>query len=174
PLVGDLRRGLSRGDDRCAPVAAGARRVDAPPRFLPDRESAVRDRIRAVAPPALGARAASRHSPCSSQARGGRVRALPHEGYAVIEGRHPDPFHYLGWHMEAETPTVRAFLPNASEVAAIDEEGHTTMLPRVHDAGLFEGHLQSRRPRYRLRARYGDHVGEMEDPYRFPPVLSDF
>ena len=28
--------------------------------------------------------------------------------------------------------------------------------------------------RYRLRARYGDSVVELEDPYRFPPVLSDF
>jgi 1,4-alpha-glucan branching enzyme len=99
--------------------------------------------------------------------------ALSYEALAVIEGRHPDPFHYLGWHMEAETPTVRAFLPNASEVAAIDEEGHATELPRVHDAGLFEGQLRSPRPRYRLRARYGDRVIEMEDPYRFPPVLSD-
>jgi 1,4-alpha-glucan branching enzyme len=75
--------------------------------------------------------------------------------------------------MEAETPTVRAFLPNASEVAAIDEEGHATALPLVHEAGLFEGQLKSPRPRYRLRARYGDRVVEMEDPYRFPPVLSD-
>jgi 1,4-alpha-glucan branching enzyme len=101
------------------------------------------------------------------------VSSLSPEAYAVIEGRHPDPFHYLGWHMEAETPTVRAFLPNASEVDAIDEEGHATTLPRVHDAGLFEGRIRSPRPRYRLRARYGERVVEMEDPYRFPPVLSD-
>ena len=86
------------------------------------------------------------------------MSSLSHEAYAVIEGRHPDPFHYLGWHLESERPTVRAFLPNASEVAAIDDEGHATSLPRVHDAGLFEGHLKSPRPRYRLRARYGDKV----------------
>ena len=86
------------------------------------------------------------------------MSALPHEAYAVIEGRHSDPFHYLGWHLQDETPTVRAFLPNASEVAAIDEEGRATALPRVHDAGLFEGQLRSRRPRYRLRARFGDRV----------------
>ncbi len=30
------------------------------------------------------------------------------------------------------------------------------------------------RARYRLRARFGDNVVELEDPYRFPPVLSDF
>ena len=50
------------------------------------------------------------------------MSALSHEAYAVIEGRHSDPFHYLGWHLEGGTPVVRAFLPDASEVAAIDEQ----------------------------------------------------
>jgi 1,4-alpha-glucan branching enzyme len=98
---------------------------------------------------------------------------LSPEAYAVIEGRHSDPFHYLGWHPEGDAPTVRAFLPDAAEVAAIDEEGRATVLPRIHDAGLFAGRLTSRCPRYRLRARFGDRVIEMEDPYRFAPVLSD-
>jgi 1,4-alpha-glucan branching enzyme len=98
---------------------------------------------------------------------------LSPEAYAVIEGRHSDPFHYLGWHPQGEAPIVRAFLPDATEVAAIDEEGRATPLPRIHDAGLFAGQLRSRQPRYRLRARFGDRVVEMEDPYRFPPVLSD-
>jgi 1,4-alpha-glucan branching enzyme len=98
---------------------------------------------------------------------------LPDEAYAIIQGRHPDPFHYLGCHMEGETPTVRAFLPNASEVTAIDEEGRVARLSRIHDAGLFAGPLASRCPRYRLCARYDDRVVELEDPYRFPPVLSD-
>ena len=30
------------------------------------------------------------------------------------------------------------------------------------------------REAYRLRARYGDRQVEIEDPYRFPPLLSDF
>jgi 1,4-alpha-glucan branching enzyme len=101
------------------------------------------------------------------------MSALSPEAYAVIEGRHPDPFHYLGWHPDGGTPVVRAFLPDATEVAAIDEEGRATMLPRVHDAGLFAGALHGAGPHYRLRARYGDRVVEMEDPYRFPPVLSE-
>jgi 1,4-alpha-glucan branching enzyme len=102
------------------------------------------------------------------------VSALPHEAYAVIEGRHPDPFHYLGLHVEDRGPVVRAFLPEASEVAAVDEAGHVTELARVHEAGLFAGPLPSQTPRYRLRARYGDNTVELEDPYRFPPILSDF
>jgi 1,4-alpha-glucan branching enzyme len=101
------------------------------------------------------------------------MNGLSPEAYAVIEGRHPDPFHYLGWHPNGGTPVVRAFLPDANEVAAIDEEGRETTLPRIHDAGLFAGELHSEQPRYRLRARFGDRVVEMEDPYRFPPVLSD-
>ena len=36
---------------------------------------------------------------------------LPAEAYAIIEGRHPDPFHYLGLHPEGGTSVVRAFLP---------------------------------------------------------------
>jgi len=102
------------------------------------------------------------------------VSALSHEAYAVIEGRHPDPFHYLGWHIENRKPVVRAFLPDASEVAAVDEAGHVTKLERVHDAGLFAGPLPSSTPHYRLRARYGENLVELEDPYRFPPILSDF
>jgi 1,4-alpha-glucan branching enzyme len=101
------------------------------------------------------------------------VSVLPHEAYAVIEGRHSDPFHYLGRHMEGGTPVVRAFLPEASEVAAIDEHGGVTQLSRVHKAGLFAGPLPTAVRNYRLRARYGDSLVELEDPYRFPPILSD-
>jgi len=102
------------------------------------------------------------------------MSTLPHEAYAVIEGRHPDPFHYLGRHVEDRTPVVRAFLPDAAEVAAVDEEGRVSQLKRLHDAGLFAGPLPSPTPRYRLRARYGDDLVELEDPYRFPPILSDY
>jgi len=101
------------------------------------------------------------------------MNALSNEAYAVIEGRHSDPFHYLGRHIEGRTPVVRAFLPDASEVAAVDDEGHVSHLTRLHEAGLFAGPLASETPHYRLRARYGDTLVELEDPYRFPPILSD-
>jgi 1,4-alpha-glucan branching enzyme len=102
------------------------------------------------------------------------MNGLSPEAYAVIEGRHHDPFHYLGWHVENDTPVVRVFLPDAEEVKVVDEEGHESGLRRIHDAGLFAGRLANGSPRYRVRARFGDRVVEMEDPYRFPPVLSDF
>jgi 1,4-alpha-glucan branching enzyme len=98
---------------------------------------------------------------------------LPPEAYAVVEGRHPDPFHYLGLHAEDGGPVVRVFLPEAADVAVIDESGRTNSLRRIHEAGLFAGPLPDGSPRYHVRARYGQQVVELEDPYRFPPVLSD-
>jgi 1,4-alpha-glucan branching enzyme len=98
---------------------------------------------------------------------------LSPEAYAVIEGRHCDPFHYLGPHVEGDVPVVRVFLPDAEDVAIVNERGEATELERLHDAGLFEGRLSNGARRYRLRARYGDGEVELEDPYRFPPILSD-
>jgi 1,4-alpha-glucan branching enzyme len=98
---------------------------------------------------------------------------LSPEAYAILEGRHSDPFHYLGLHTEGGKTVVRAFLPEASTVAAIDEHGETAVLKRIHDDGLFAGTLANGSQRYQLRARFGETVVELDDPYRFPPVLSD-
>jgi 1,4-alpha-glucan branching enzyme len=101
------------------------------------------------------------------------MSSLPPEAYAVVEGRHSDPFHYLGLHVEDEGPVVRVFLPDAADVTVIDAQGHESGLRRIHAAGLFAGRLSNGSSRYHVRARFGDHVVELEDPYRFPPVLSD-
>jgi 1,4-alpha-glucan branching enzyme len=99
--------------------------------------------------------------------------SLSPEACAVIEGRHSDPFRYLGLHTEGGNPVVRVFLPDAADVAVIDERGHASVLTRVHEAGLFAGPLCEPAQRYRLRARFDGNVVELEDPYRFPPILSD-
>src|SRR5947209_8184048 len=101
------------------------------------------------------------------------MSSLSPEAYAVIEGRHSDPFRYLGPHVEGDVPLVRIFLPAAEGVAIVDEQGHERGLERIHDAGLFEGRLSNGSRRYRVRARYGERQVEIEDPYRFPPILSD-
>src|SRR5207244_3658529 len=92
----------------------------------------------------------------------------------IIEGRHSDPFHYLGLHKEGDKTVVRAFLPEASNVEAIGEHGEAAALACIHDAGLFAGALPNGSKRYQLRARFGENVVDLDDPYRFPPVLSDF
>ena len=102
------------------------------------------------------------------------MNKLPREAYAIIEGRHSDPFHYLGRHIEKNVAVVRAFIPDAAEVRVVDEQGHESELDRIHDAGLFAGRLPNGSQRYQLRARFGQNVVELEDPYRFPPVLSEF
>jgi 1,4-alpha-glucan branching enzyme len=99
---------------------------------------------------------------------------LPAEAYAILEGRHADPFHYLGPHDEGGRTVVRAFLPDAATVEAVAEHGKVGPLARIHDAGLFAGALPNDAGRYQLRARFGDRVVELEDAYRFPPVLSDY
>ena len=40
--------------------------------------------------------------------------------------------------------------------------------------GCSPARCRTARQRYQLRARFGDNVVELDDPYRFPPVLSDF
>ena len=92
---------------------------------------------------------------------------------AVVEGHHHDPFNYLGWHHEDGEPVVRVFLPEATGVKVLDAAGHVSELPRIHAAGLFAGPVEARDPHYRLRARFCDNEVEMEDAYRFPPILSD-
>ena len=99
---------------------------------------------------------------------------LSAEAYAIVEGRHSDPFRYLGLHTEGDKTVVRAFLPEASKVDAIDEHGGSAELARIHDAGLFAGALPNGSKRYQLRARFGEKVVNLDDPYRFPPVLTDF
>jgi 1,4-alpha-glucan branching enzyme len=99
---------------------------------------------------------------------------LPAEAYAIIEGRHSDPFHYLGLHPEGGRSVVRAFLPEAVNVEAVGEHGEVAPLDRVHDAGLFIGALPNGSQHYQLRAKFGNDVVEFEDAYRFPPILTDF
>jgi 1,4-alpha-glucan branching enzyme len=99
---------------------------------------------------------------------------LPAEAYAIVEGRHSDPFRYLGPHQENEKTVVRAFLPDASGVDAVGEHGEAAALQRVHDAGLFVGAMPNGSGRYQLRAHYGDNVVEFDDPYRFPAILTDY
>lgn len=98
---------------------------------------------------------------------------LSAEAYAIVEGRHSDPFRYLGLHTENDRTVVRAFLPQASSVEAVDDDGRAAKLALVHDAGLFVGPLPSDMTRYTLRASFGDNVVDLHDPYGFPPVLSD-
>jgi 1,4-alpha-glucan branching enzyme len=99
------------------------------------------------------------------------VAELSPEARAIAEGRHSDPFHYLGPHEKNGAGILRVFMPDASEVTAVSGSSENR-LERVGHSAFFIGSLND--PRYRLRIRFGDNEVELEDPYRFPPVLSDF
>jgi 1,4-alpha-glucan branching enzyme len=90
----------------------------------------------------------------------------------IIAGRNADPFSYLGPHTENGETVVRVYLPDARRVVAVGESGEQE-LKRIDPAGLFAGPLDSPK-RYRLRAQFGDKEVEMEDPYRFAPLLTDY
>ncbi len=100
------------------------------------------------------------------------MRELAPAARDIIAGRHADPFSYLGPHSENGATVVRAYLPNAQRVVAVGDSGEHE-LKQIDPAGLFTGPLDGSQ-HYRLRARFGDVEVELEDPYRFPPVLSDY
>ena len=98
---------------------------------------------------------------------------LSAEASAIIDGRHSDPFHYLGPHRDDGRTVIRAFIPNAIEIAAIDASDTVSPLARIDDAGLFAGELVAGDHAYRLRVRFHNNTVTVEDPYRFPPILGD-
>lgn len=102
---------------------------------------------------------------------------------AVLAADHRDPFGFFGMHhFEGTGPLmVRAFLAEASAEASIVHvvdaaTGEVAAeLPRVHEAGIFAGVVPRRGKRFAYRLRVRTQAGEIdvEDPYRFPPVLSE-
>jgi len=113
-----------------------------------------------------------------------RTTASGEEIDLILRAAHSDPFHILGIHQVEfdgkPAIAIRAFLPEAARAWVIrDLEGGNRRfeLLRNHAEGFFERVF----PReteffpYRLRVRDAEgHDHEFEDPYRFPPILSDF
>jgi 1,4-alpha-glucan branching enzyme len=96
----------------------------------------------------------------------------------IVQGDWGDPFSLLGLHLDGPggTATVRLFLPDAQEVALLDDEGRTLCrLERVHPSGFWAALLEDRRApfAYRFRAQMPKGPYEFEDTYRFPAVLGE-
>ncbi|MGH9176075.1 MAG: GlgB N-terminal domain-containing protein, partial [Vicinamibacterales bacterium] len=101
----------------------------------------------------------------------------------LARGLHADPFAVLGPH-EAEHDgerglTIRAFRPHAASIAvhALPDD-RVIRMTRLHSDGVFEAFVpQATRDGfdYRLRIVWTDSsVAEMDDPYRYGPVLTEF
>lgn len=101
----------------------------------------------------------------------------------IVYADHSDPFSFLGMHKQlidgTEKLTVRAFLPQARKVGVVDTETGELVadLPQVRQEGFFMGPLAGRKQAFRYRLRllpYGSEVTyDIEDPYRFGPVLGE-
>jgi 1,4-alpha-glucan branching enzyme len=114
----------------------------------------------------------------------GTTTAPADEVQLIIQGEHGDPFHVLGEHPVklAGQPGValRAFLPQAAQVWALrSSAGVSQVLPfeRIHEDGFFEVFIPGEPRMFPYRLRVKPTLGEQyecEDPYRFPPVLSEF
>ena len=95
---------------------------------------------------------------------------------ALVAARHGDPFAVLGPHLAPAGVVIRAFVPHAETVEAREPGGALlASLERRHPAGVFEGLLPRRRklPDYRLHAANAGGAWDLDDPYRFAPVLGE-
>ena len=102
---------------------------------------------------------------------------------ALVGGTNRDPFAVLGPHRDDGAVVVRAFHP-AARAIELRLVSTGALLPMARrDDGLFEVHLDAAAqgdegralPDYRLRISYpGDHVIEIDDPYRYGRVLTDY
>ena len=105
------------------------------------------------------------------------IKQLDKAAAQIVDGTCGDPFSYLGMHKAGRALVVRAFLPEASAVAVVDAATGAVAaeLPRLDPAGLFAGPIAGRTEAfaYRLRLTTAEGEREIEDPYRFPPLLGE-
>jgi len=98
---------------------------------------------------------------------------------AIVGGYHGDAFRVLGPHAVEKHDAqphweVRAFLPQAM-AAEVVIGGATFPMTKRHKEGFYVALLDGEHQPYRIRTRmYDGQSVEMEDPYRFPPLLSSF
>jgi 1,4-alpha-glucan branching enzyme len=93
---------------------------------------------------------------------------------AIVGACHDDPFAVLGLHQTAAGWVVRAFVPGAERVRAIDANSRTIVdLQQRDPAGFHEGLAPDCRERftYRLAAENAGGAWQFYDPYSFGPLL---
>jgi 1,4-alpha-glucan branching enzyme len=99
---------------------------------------------------------------------------------SIEQGTHGSPYDVLGIHKVSQPKTgvsIRTFQPYADKVEIInqvDNSIHATV--RTGKQGFFEAFFPEKDPFvYTLRMTgYDNAVWELEDPYRFPLIISDF
>lgn len=97
----------------------------------------------------------------------------------IVAGCHGDPFSVLGLHEDNGKLVVRAFVPGAESIEAIDPKTGrklAELTPVAQAPGLFEGTAARRKKRfaYHLRVLQDGHEWSADDPYRFGPVMGEW
>jgi 1,4-alpha-glucan branching enzyme len=113
-----------------------------------------------------------------SARQAGSAEALRRHIDALLRAEHDNPFGFLGLHRDPERDVfeLRSFQPGASRLWVLDGESGEVLaeLPQLHPDGFFAGPTGRReRFRYRLRREIVGRQEELDDPYRFPPILGD-
>ncbi|PIL39827.1 1,4-alpha-glucan branching enzyme [Massilia psychrophila] len=100
-----------------------------------------------------------------------------------MQGDHGDPFAVLGMHRHNGALVVRALLPGAASVAVIDAKSGCRLasLDQIDGSDVFCAVIARRKTpfAYRLRVDWGSHQQhqqqhqDIDDPYRFAPILGD-
>jgi 1,4-alpha-glucan branching enzyme len=93
---------------------------------------------------------------------------------ALVHGDCGDPFSVLGPHAEGRDRfVVRCYHPASKQAWVIGRAGNQIAeLQPMYEPGFFAGPVPERID-YRLRFALPASMIELEDPYRFPPVLGD-
>src|SRR5579864_3326566 len=103
----------------------------------------------------------------------------PEEIESIVDGYHGDAFRILGPHAVRKRGgqgrwEVRAFLPQAESVTLMIGD-EVWPMEKQHDAGFFCATLSGTPAKYLIQAKLWDGPTiEFDDPYRFPPLLTDF
>jgi len=94
---------------------------------------------------------------------------------ALMQGDLGDPFAVLGLHAKDGQWVVRALLPGAVTVDVVEGATVLASLARQGDSAVFAAMLPglTQPLAYRLRVDWGSHQQDIDDPYRFAPVLGD-
>ena len=114
----------------------------------------------------LAHRHAARHAPWHAPER---------DILAIVQARHADPFALLGPHETQDGLVIRAFIADAENLFAVPLDGGVPLeLEQRHAAGFFEG-LSDRHDRfaYMLEGRNVGGIWQIDDPFRFGPVLGE-
>jgi 1,4-alpha-glucan branching enzyme len=101
-------------------------------------------------------------------------RAQEADVAAIVGARHDDPFAILGLHRVDAGFVIRALVPDAARVTALDRDDNLIVaLARRGGSDFFEGLVTNRPERftYRLRAESSGGTWTLRDPYAFGPVL---